>query len=117
MIQFRTIKTQEDLQKAVDLCDENGIQITSNNEVLFGAFDGDKMVGLSALKKIYQIEPIINVSGHGYVSGVLLEKVIACASLLTNKVFGFVSRKKYLDLYERVGFTILEDATMIEKDV
>lgn len=109
MITFRTIKTKEDLLKAQKLCEENKIEFPSQIEVLFGAFNGDTIVGLSCLQKVYQLEPIINISGHGHVTSVLLEKVLACASLLTNTIMGIVSRKEHLELYKKVGFYVDEE--------
>lgn len=117
MIEYRTIKTQEDALKAKQLCDKNGLEFPYPNEIMFGAFDGNEIVGFSALKKVYQIEPIINSTIHGHVTSVLMEKVLASASIHTNEVTGLVSRKEHLDLYKKVGFKILEESTPIKKSV
>ena len=118
MIVYRAIKTKEDLEKAIKLCENNGLEFPIPVEAIFGAFDGDDIVGLSALEKIYQIEPIINITNHGHVSTTLTEKIMACASLVTTKIKAFVSRKENIDLYKKYGFSVVEDNVChIEKSV
>jgi hypothetical protein len=109
MIIYRTLKTEEDFVKAKILCIEQGIGFPVNAELCFGAFDEEKLVGFSALRKVYKLEPLINVSGHGHVAHVLSEKVLACASIYTNIIECFTDKKELIDLYEKGGMEVIQD--------
>jgi hypothetical protein len=109
MITYRTLKSQDDFVKARILCTEQGIGFPITAEVCFGAFDGDKLVGFSALRKVYKLEPLINVSGHGHVAHVLSEKVLGCASVYTDIIECFTDKEEYINLYEKTGFELVQD--------
>ena len=114
MITYRTLKSQDDFVKARILCTEQGIGFPINAEVCFGAFltddeNKDKLVGFSALRKVYKLEPLINASGHGHVAHTLSEKVLACASLHTDVIECFTNKEEYINLYEKTGFELIQD--------
>ena len=105
MITYRAIK-QTEVQLAMDFCKENRLEFPIPFEIAFGAFEDGTLVGLSTLKKVYQIEPLINTTVHASVSQVLAEKVLACASLLSPEVMALVKTRDNAELFERYGFTI-----------
>jgi len=109
MIIYKTIKTQEDLEKVKDLCKKNNMTLPINNEVIFGAFDGDKIVGCSVLRKEYLISHLINETNHGHVFSVLFEKAFACASIMTNKIIALVKDKNIVELYKKGGAHLIEE--------
>jgi len=117
MITYRAIKRTE-IQLAMDFCKKNGYEFPIPYEIAFGAFDGDVLVGLCALKKVYQIEPFINTTVHASVSQILAEKTLACASLLSNSVMALVKDRDNAELFERYGFTIRDKNIFhIEKEL
>ena len=89
MIKYELLKTKhvEDLKK---FCQENGTEVPSNLECAFGAFEDDKLVGICCLRKVYQVEPLINISGHAGVTQILAQMVLAVANTLTKEVFALV---------------------------
>ncbi len=118
MIKYRTLKTREDLLKAKELCDKHKIPFPNRAEAIFGAFDEDKIIGVTSLQKVYQIEPLINDSIHGMVSLVLLEKAAALASVHTNIVSGITKNESLINIYKRLGATIeAENVTYLSKEV
>jgi hypothetical protein len=117
MITYRAIKKTE-IQLAMDFCKENGLEFPIPFDVAFAAFDEDKIVGICALKKMYQIEPLINTTSHAGVAQVLAEKTMAVASVLTDSVFALVKDRDTSDLFERYGFTLRDkNIFYIEKEL
>jgi hypothetical protein len=117
MIDYRGIRKDE-VQVAIDFCKENGLEFPLPYEVVFGAFDDGVLVGLCALKKVYQIEPLIANVKYGGITQILAEKVIACASLVTREVTALVKDSKNVELFKRYGFTVRDESiTSISKDI
>ncbi len=108
MIEYRAIH-KDDIQSVVTFCKEQGYDFPIPFEIAFGAYEEGKLVGLCALKKVYQIEPLINASGHAGVAQILAEKVLACASLLTTEVTALVKKDENASMFERYGFKLRDD--------
>ena len=117
MIDYRKIQ-QTDIEKVIDFCKENGLEFPIPHEVAFGAFDDGVLVGLCALRKVYQIEPLISNIKYGGISQVLAEKVMACASLVTREVTALVKSPENVSLFERYGFKTRDrNITSIYKEI
>jgi len=117
LIEYRTIRKSE-LELAVQFCKDNGFEFPIPYEVAFGAFDGGKLIALCALKKMYQIEPLINTVNGGHISAVLAEKVMACASIVTTEVVALSKDTKSIDMFKRYGFKVRdENVTFISKEL
>jgi len=117
MIEYRAIRKDE-IQMAVDLCKQSGLEFPIPYEIAFGAFEDNRLVGICVLRKVYQIEPLISFSKHASTPQILAEKVMACASLVTNEVSALVRNKAYLSEYQRYGFKIRdENITSIYKEL
>lgn len=117
MITYRAIK-QTEVQLSMDFCKKNGYEFPIPFQMAFGAFDGDELVGLCALKKVYQIEPFINSTVHASISQVLAEKTLAVASTVTDSVMALVKDRDTSDLFERYGFTLRDkNIFYIEKEL
>jgi N-acetylglutamate synthase-like GNAT family acetyltransferase len=115
MIEYRGLKIEE-LSEARALCVAKDLDFPSRPECVFGAFENGKLVGICALKKVYQVEPLVNISGSALVSQVLGEKVLACASLVTSEVE--VITKNSAELFEKYGFVITDkDMTILHRSV
>jgi len=96
-------------------CFENNFDFPTRPECVFVAIEDGKLVGLCALKKVYQVEPLINVSGSALVTQILAEKVLACAGLVTHEVMAMTQKP---DLYERYGMVVTDkDMTILTKGV
>ena len=117
MIEYRSIK-QHDLPEAIQYCLDNGVQLPNPLEIAFGAWEDDKLVGICALKKTYQIEPLVNTSKYGGVAQILAEKVMACATLITKEVIGLVKSPETVHLFEKYGFVVRDaNIALIEKEL
>jgi len=117
VIDYRKIQ-QTDIEKVVDFCKENSLEFPIPYEVAFGAFDDGVLVGLCALRKVYQIEPLISNVKYGGISQILAEKVLACASLITREVTALVKKSENVELFKKYGFkTRDESITSIYKEV
>ena len=117
MIDYRVIK-QSEVQMAMDFCKEKGFDFPIPYEVAFGAFDDGILIGVCALKKVYQIEPLVTNLKYAGVPQILAEKVMACASLITREVTALVKLPENVELFKRYGFTVRdEDVTSIYKDI
>jgi hypothetical protein len=115
MIEYRMLKDDE-RKLARQLCLEHNLDFPIRPECSFGAFDNGNLVGVVALKKVYQIEPLINISGSALVSQVLAEKALACASIVTGEVE--VITKKSAELFEKYGFIVTDvEMTILKKEV
>jgi hypothetical protein len=117
MITYRAIK-QVEQQTALDFCRENGLDFPVPYEVAFGAWDNDILIGICVLKKMYQIEPLINTSAYSIVGQILAEKVMGVASLITSEVTALVRDDKTSELFQKYGFIIRDkNVTYISKEI
>ena len=117
MIEYHKIRKSE-IELAIQFCKDNGFEFPIPYEVAFGAFDGEKLIALCALKKMYQIEPLINTVKMGHISAVLAEKVMACASLVTDEVVALSKDTESIDMFKRYGFKVRdENVTSIYKEL
>jgi hypothetical protein len=117
MINYRAIRKEEE-PIAIEFCQEHGYDFPIPYEVAFGAFDNGVLVGVCALKKVYQIEPLVSNIKYGGIAQVLAEKVMACASLVTREVTALVKLPENVELFERYGFVVRdENITSIYKDI
>jgi len=117
MIEYRAIK-QSELELAVTFCNENGLEFPIPYEIAFGAFKEGVLIGLCALKKMYQIEPLISNGENGIVAQILAEKTMAVASMVTNEIVALCKDTSNAKMFTHYGFKLRDDnITFISKDI
>lgn len=117
MIEYRAIRKSE-IELAVQFCKDNGFEFPLPYEIAFGAFDDGVLVGLCAMKKVYQIEPLVSNAKYGGIAQILAEKTMACASLLTTEVVALVKNTDNINLFKKYGFKVRdENITFISKEL
>ena len=117
MLEYRTAR-KEELDEIRALCVAKGVDFQKNFEVCFIAIDNGKIVGVCSLKKVYQIEPLVNASGSASAGQILAEKAMACASLVCNEIQAMVRTPEVAEMFERYGLEVTDtNMTIMRKEV
>lgn len=106
MINYRKLKTEEDINKASELWAKQGRDVPSNFSFAFGAFnEEDEMIGCVFLQNAMLIEGLI--SENPLSANVLVEKAIAVASTVTDRVYALIEdvNPKWNNEVKKYGFT------------
>lgn len=119
MITYKKLDAQY-AQRAKDFCDKANLDFPVTAEIIFIATnEQDEIVGLSALKKVYQLEPLI--SNSPIVAMVLAEKAMSLVALANiPEVMAIVNDNKteFIVQLERYGFIVTDKhMTVLVKEV
>jgi hypothetical protein len=118
MIEYRRI---QDIEILKQFCAENGLPVPLLGEATFGAFENEKLIGYSTLKRVYRIEFHLLEHYSPRISQILLEKILAVASFATKSVSVLLSKEikeKWLSPLENYGFIKdYDDVTVLNKEI
>lgn len=115
-MEFRRIRLSTEV---VNFCLSKEVNPPIDSSIIFGAYDNGILVGVCALKQVYQIEPLI-VEGSPHVTQILGEKMMAVASLSAHEVIAMIKseNESYINQLERYGFVITDKSmTILKKEV
>jgi hypothetical protein len=113
VLNYVKLKTESDFEKARNYCKEHGIEFPKTSKVIFGALgDTGILRGISAVVVNVQIEPLI--ADTALTGQILVEKALACASVMTNQVEVVIneSNQDVIDYAVRTGF-VEKDRNMV----
>ena len=115
-MEYRRIRLDDEV---VELCLQKQIDPPTIGDIIFGAYDDGKLVGICALKQILQVEPLVaessSLSAH-----VLAEKALAVAAMNAHQVVAMVrsDNTNFISQLERYGFVITDKSmTILKKEV
>ena len=113
MIEYRKI-AEADVPSVIAYCAEKEISVPVKSEVIFVAFEDDKIVGVVAVKKVFQIEPLI--ADTGLIAQVLGEKALAVISMADKPNVLVLSKNEgFIGQMERYGFEVTDKGITVLK--
>ncbi|MEM3020419.1 MAG: hypothetical protein QW194_03785 [Candidatus Micrarchaeaceae archaeon] len=115
-MEYRKIKA-EDIEKVIEFCNDSGVRVPDNADIIFVAAKDDEIHGVVGVKRYICVEPLAATSG--VVALVLGEKALSALQVLNvPHVYALVksSNSKMIDMLEEYGFEIQDrDIVILHK--